>query len=470
MTDQNSATREHIGLVVIGRNEGDRLKRCLASASGHVSTIVYVDSGSTDDSVSFARSHGVHVVELDMTVPFTAARARNSGFRKLLEIEPGLELVQFVDGDVEIVDAWLDAAAEYLHANEKAAAVSGRRRERHPDQSVFNRLCDIEWNKPPNYPACEGDALMRVAAFREVDGFNESLIAGEEPELCLPRGAGVQNIAEALEREGVISNALLFRLGAKVQGAERSLKAGEYAIPAGASMAEVLDRIRRGEVVQRKITVAEGLTSYDIVQLVNAAEMLEGEIAEIPPEGSLAPETYFYERGESRAEVIARMRAAQASALDALWEKRAEGLPIETKEEALILASIVEKETGVPEERPRVASVFVNRLRKRMRLQTDPTVIYGITLGKGPLDRPIRRSDLNAKTPYNTYQIDGLPPTPIANPGRAAIEAVLNPAQTDDLYFVADGTGGHVFAKTLAEHNKNVRAWRKIEAARKRGE
>ena len=288
----------------------------------------------------------------------------------------------------------------------------------------------------------------------------------EETAVLLKRGSGVSAIANTLEKEGAISDALLFRLGTKFYGADRALKAGEYAIPAGASMADILDLLKRGETIQRKITAAEGLTSFEIVAAVNAAEKLEGEIADIPPEGSLAPETYFYERGEKRPAVIARMAAAQMAILDELWEKRAENLPFDTKEEALILASIVEKETGVSSERARVAAVFVNRLRKGMRLQTDPTVIYGITLGKTTLGRGLRRSELKKETPYNTYVIKGLPPTPIANPGRAAIEATLNPAETKELYFVADGSGGHAFAKTLAEHNKNVRAWRKIEAQR----
>jgi len=288
----------------------------------------------------------------------------------------------------------------------------------------------------------------------------------EETIVILKRGSGLNAIATQLERDKVIADALIFRLGAKFKGADRALKAGEYAIPAGASMQAVLDQLKGGETVQRKVTAVEGQTSFAIVARVNAAEQLTGNITEIPPEGALAPETYFYQRDEARSAVIDRMRAAQIKILDGLWEKRQPNLPLKTKEEALILASIVEKETGVSSERARVAAVFINRLNRGMRLQTDPTVIYGITLGKSVLGRGLRRSELKAKTPYNTYVINGLPPTPIANPGRAAIEATLNPIESKELYFVADGTGGHAFAETLKQHNKNVAAWRKIERER----
>ena len=293
--------------------------------------------------------------------------------------------------------------------------------------------------------------------------------SNSETEVLLKRGSGLNSIANALKREGVISDPLIFRLGAKWKGADRSLKAGEYAIPAGASMEAVLEQLSSGDTIQRKITVAEGLTSFEAVARIAEAENLVGEITEIPPEGSLAPETYFYQRDETREAVLKRMQASQVAILDDLWEKRAPNLPIKTKEEALILASIVQKETAVASELTRVAAVFVNRLNKGMRLQTDPTVIYGITLGKSVLGRGLRRSELKASTPYNTYVINGLPPTPIANPGRAAIEATLNPATTKELYFVADGSGGHAFSETLKQHNRNVAAWRKIERERNAG-
>lgn len=289
----------------------------------------------------------------------------------------------------------------------------------------------------------------------------------------VPEGARIGATARRLAEAGVLSEGTLwgaingeslFRLGARYQGKAGDLKAAVYDIPPGASMPEILAIITSGRGVDHRITVPEGFTSWEVVELLKADPALTGEIAEIPAEGSLAPNTYFISPGTSRARVIARMQAAQSEILAEAWANRAEGLPLASPEEALILASIVEKETGVPSERRQVASVFVNRLRKGMRMETDPTVIYGITLGQGPLGRGLRRSELDRVTPYNTYQIDGLPPTPIANPGRAAIEAALNPDETEFLFFVADGTGGHAFAKTLAEHNANVRVWRRIEA------
>jgi len=284
-------------------------------------------------------------------------------------------------------------------------------------------------------------------------------------EVDIPAGSGLNAIAARLERAGAIESADIFRLATRFRQAERGLKAGEYEIAPRASMADILAQLQAGKTIERRVTIPEGLTSLQIVAVLNATEKLTGEIDAIPPEGSLAPETYFFTTGEDRAAILARMRAAQTAILDTLWEDRAADLPFDTKAEALTLASIVEKETGVSSERGRVAGVFVNRLRKGMRLQTDPTVIYGVAGGEG-LDRPISRADLKDANPYNTYVIGGLPPTPIANPGKASIEAALNPATTPDFYFVADGTGGHAFARTLAEHNRNVRRWRKIEAGR----
>ena len=279
-------------------------------------------------------------------------------------------------------------------------------------------------------------------------------------------GASLASASAALEEEGVITNASIFRIGARYKDAATALKAGEYEIPPAASMEEVLDIIVSGKAIQYRVTVAEGLTSWEVVQLLNANDLLTGEIEEIPAEGSLAPDTYFFGREEDRNAVIRRMQTAQARILDQAWEARAPGLPLDTKEEALTLASIVEKETGVAGERDIVAGVFINRLNKRWRLQSDPTIIYGLTNGQGPLGRGIRRSEIDKPTPYNTYVIDRLPPGPIANPGKDAIEAVLNPAETEAMYFVADGTGGHAFAVTLREHERNVAAWRKIERSR----
>jgi UPF0755 protein len=289
----------------------------------------------------------------------------------------------------------------------------------------------------------------------------------EEVIVLLPKGAGLNDTSRLLKLHGVIDNEFLFRMGARYRRDDREIRYGEYLIPARASMEDILGQMVRGETIQHKMTVAEGLTSHQIVELLRASDILIGEIAEVPAEGTLAPDTYFIERNMSRAEILGRMAAAQAAALAEAWESRAPDLPLRSPDEALVLASIVEKETAVAAERGLVASVFVNRLRRGMRLQSDPTVVYGITGGKAPLGRGLRRSELDRVTPYNTYQVDGLPPTPIATPGRDAIMAVVNPEVTDFLYFVADGTGGHVFAATLEEHTRNVAAWRKIEKEKK---
>ena len=285
--------------------------------------------------------------------------------------------------------------------------------------------------------------------------------------IIIEAGASSRAIADRLDAVEALRSRFLFRLYVRLSGQAARLKAGEYDIPAGASMPDILAVIIGGDVVLHPITFAEGLTSMQIVKQLNAETVLSGT-ASIPPEGSLLPETYNVARGMSRAALLAKMQADQKRVIDALWPKRQKGLPIKSKREAIILASIVERETGVAEERPLVAAVFVNRLKKRMRLQSDPTIIYGIVGGKGKLGRPIRRSEIRRKTAYNTYRINGLPPTPIANPGRASIAAVLNPVDSKALYFVADGSGGHAFAETLAEHNKNVRRWRQIEKQNRR--
>jgi UPF0755 protein len=273
-------------------------------------------------------------------------------------------------------------------------------------------------------------------------------------------------IAERLERDGVIADrrvfmtSILYFMYLKGQG---SLKAGEYEFRKYATMRQVLDTLVEGKSIEHKVTLAEGLTSYQIVQKLMAQSELHGEITQVPPEGSLLPDTYRFGRNDTRQDIIERMQAAHAKFLAKVWETRDEGIVVTSPEEAMILASIVEKETGRADERPLIASVFQNRLRKNMRLQSDPTIIYGLVGGKGVLDHPIQQDELDRDTQYNTYKINGLPPTPIANPGRAAIEAVLRPAKTKDLYFVADGSGGHVFAASLDEHNKNVYKWRKVE-------
>ncbi len=307
--------------------------------------------------------------------------------------------------------------------------------------------------------------LALLAGGAAIYGFKHFERAGplaQDTLVVIERGAGLESIARLLEAEGVVEDARLFRWGVRLLGSARGLKAGEYAFPAGVSMRGAYEILDRGETVARWLTVAEGLTSHEIVELVASAEGLSGETGPVPPEGSLLPETYHYSLNDDRAALIERMQTGLEVVLAELWPQRAEGLPIKTLDEAVILASIVEKETGVPEERPLVASVFINRLKRGMRLQSDPTVVYGITGGTGPLGRRLLLKDLERPGPYNTYTNGGLPPAPIANPGRAALEAVLNPADTRYLYFVADGTGGHVFAKTLIEHNQNVAKWRKI--------
>ncbi len=289
--------------------------------------------------------------------------------------------------------------------------------------------------------------------------------AGADTTVVFRRGAGVGEIAAGLQRAHVIRSGLLFRLMAGATGAGRKLRAGEYDFPAHASLSRVLSMMASGQIVRHWITVAEGRTSGQVLALLNASPVLQGE-AEAPPEGSLLPETYEVVRGEERAEVLDRMRAAMDRTLAPLWAARAPGLPVHTPQEALILASIVERETALPAERPRIAAVYENRLVKGMRLEADPVVIYGISKGE-PLGRGLKMSELQAHTPYNVYAMTGLPPTPIANPGRAAIEAVLHPARSDALYFVADGTGGHVFSATYEAHVQNVARWRQIEARRR---
>ncbi|WP_454916342.1 endolytic transglycosylase MltG [Xanthobacter sediminis] len=286
----------------------------------------------------------------------------------------------------------------------------------------------------------------------------------EEKTVLIPRGAGVRDMAETLEREGVIDNWLVFIVGQKMMRPDASMKAGEYLFKPGQSMASVVEAIASGKVVVHQVTIPEGLTSQQVVQRLMANDLLTGTPV-VPLEGTLLPETYRIHRGMSRDELLKQMADAQQKLVKALWDKRAPDLPLKNTQELIILASIVEKETGEPDERAKVAAVFVNRLNKKMRLQSDPTIIYGLVGGKGSLGRPITRADIVSPTAYNTYAVDGLPPGPIANPGRDALAAVANPARTKDLYFVADGTGGHAFAETLVDHNKNVARWRALEAA-----
>ncbi len=284
--------------------------------------------------------------------------------------------------------------------------------------------------------------------------------------VLIPKGTGTSDMAELLTREGVVSDPNLFELYAYLNRSKGQLKAGEFQFKAGTSVEDAIDTLIQGKAIQHAFTVPEGLTSEQIVARLRENDLLTGNINEVPREGTLLPDTYHFERGTSRQQLINKMQAEAREALVKAWAKRSPDLAIKTPSELVILASIVEKETGKGEERPRVAGVFLNRLSKRMKLQSDPTIVYGIVGGKGTLGRGILRSEIERATPYNTYVIEGLPPGPIANPGRAALEAVANPLKTRDLFFVADGTGGHVFAETLDQHNRNVARWRQIERAR----
>ncbi|MDH5530102.1 MAG: endolytic transglycosylase MltG [Paracoccaceae bacterium] len=372
-------------------------------------------------------------------------------------------------------------------------------------------------------------AILLLVAAAGIVAWGQRQYTGPGPlaePICfqVKKGSSFRAVADDLSARGAISSAYILKVGADYEGKASSLKAGSYLITPNAPMAEIVEEITKSgqstcgteinfrigvqvadvlvreldpasnryvEVakfvpadeaapqayvdvaedadVRFRITLAEGVTSWQVVEALKRAEFLVGELAEVPPEGSLSPDSYEIQRGAVRVELLAEMQARQAEVLSTLWAGRADGLPYATPEEALIMASIVEKETGVPEERGQVASVFINRLEQGMKLQTDPTVIYGLTKGQGILGRGLRQSELRGRTPYNTYVIDGLPPTPIANPGSDSIAAALNPDTTDFLFFVADGTGGHAFARTLAEHNDNVAKWRAIEAERNTG-
>ncbi|MDB5372404.1 MAG: aminodeoxychorismate lyase [Belnapia sp.] len=308
-------------------------------------------------------------------------------------------------------------------------------------------------------------ALAGAAGWQGLRLYRASGPLAEPAQLVIPRG-GTETIAAALRSAGVIDNPRLFALATWATRGEGPLRAAEFAFPAGASLADVLAILRDARPVQRRLTLPEGLTARQIAALVARAEGLVGEVPALA-EGAVLPETYAYRWGDDRAALLRRAEAAMLQALAESWASRAPGLPLASPREALILASIVERETGVAEERPRVAAVFLNRLRLNMPLQSDPTVAYAAADG-GPLDRPLSRTDLDREHPFNTYRIRGLPPAPIAAPGLAALRAVTRPVTTEDLYFGADGTGGHAFARSLEEHNRNVARWREVE--RRRGD
>jgi len=314
-----------------------------------------------------------------------------------------------------------------------------------------------------------GVALVFVASLVILIGWIRYTNPGpltESRTVIIPRGSSVDDIAHQLWHAGILGDPYSFILGVRIDGNAPRLRSGEYAFAARVAARDVAGELASGRTVIRRLTVPEGLTTAQVLALIQTAEGLEGDIGPTPAEGALLPQTFFYTWGDSRRQVVARAERAMSETVAQLWANRAPNLPLRTPEEAVILASIVEKETALPAERPHVAGVFLNRLKQNMRLQADPTVIYGLTHGQGPLDRPLTHVDLEASNKWNTYTIDGLPPTPIDNPGRASLEAVLQPAETDDLYFVADGTGRHVFAKTLAEHNRNVARLRETERSR----
>ncbi len=293
----------------------------------------------------------------------------------------------------------------------------------------------------------------------------------EDKVVNIPPRSGMMDIADLLKREGVIDeHRLIFIGGVFALKARAGLKAGEYLFQKQASVRDVVETIVDGKVVQHQLTIPEGLTSEQIVARLLENDILSGNIKDIPREGSLLPDGYNFNRGFTREQMIARMRQSQDRLLREVWERRNPDLPLKTPEQLVILASIIEKETGKPEERTRVAAVFANRLKQKMKLQSDPTIIYGLAFGKGSLGRPISKADITQPTPYNTYIIDGLPPGPIGNPGRASIEAAASPARTKELFFVANGTGGHAFAETYEQHQKNVARLQVIEQEQRGGD
>ena len=360
---------------------------------------------------------------------------------------------------------------------DSSAGLSGRRHLRTPREAL--QPDDAPAPPPRKKPSRRRPTLSAISGFLSflliaaVGGFGifawsqHQMLApgpldGDRVVIIAPH-TEVYEIIVQLEHEGVIDSGLLLNTALLIEGNRGKVKAGEYLFKQHASLREVIDTLVSGREIMHSITIPEGLTSEQILQRLKDNDILTGELRETPKEGTLLPETYRVARGMSRNDLVRKMQDDQKRALEQIWARRATDIPLRSPYELLTLASIVEKETGKADERPRVAGVFINRLTKRMRLQSDPTIVYGLVGGKGTLGRGILRSEVDRPTPYNTYQIEGLPPGPIANPGRAALEAVANPSRTRDLYFVADGTGGHVFAETLEQHTRNVTRWRQIE-------
>ncbi|MBB3974464.1 endolytic transglycosylase MltG [Hansschlegelia beijingensis] len=354
-----------------------------------------------------------------------------------------------------------DAAAPASDGVERPAVspAAGKRRRRRRDSALVGYLSGL-FTFLSLLALCAGGALYYGKSLFERPG---PLAA--ETTVMIARNQGVADIADSLQRAGVIEHPRVFEIGVRAYGVHDRLRFGEYAFPARVSMHEAMDILASGKSIEHPITIPEGLTSLQIVERLRDHPLLTGEIKEIPEEGTLLPETYNFVRGTSREQVIARMQQHQKEAVAQIWKDRKPIPGVKTPQDLIILASLVEKETGIPEERPRVAAVFANRLRKGMRLQSDPTIVYGLVGGRGTLGRSLNRTDIRSKTPYNTYVVSGLPAGPIANPGRDALKAAAQPPETRDLYFVADGTGGHAFAPTLVEHNRNVAKWRKLERA-----
>jgi UPF0755 protein len=398
--------------------------------------------------------------------------------------DPAQELARDPGRDPPVQDpAYNDPAYNPSHDDAPdAARAPGRAAPRSPRAALEPERVQVptRWSENVRHPVIiAGNMIFTVLILLALVGgglfvfvkqsFESAGPLAADKVVNIPPRKGIRDIADILVAEGVIDHPWTFVMSASLSKSHDELKFGEYQFTRQASLHDVINTLTDGKVVQHQFTIPEGLTSEQIVQRLMEMDILSGNVKEYPREGSMLPESYRYPRGASREQVIQRMQQAQTKLVQEVWERRMPDLPLKTPQQLVTLASIVEKETGKVDERTRVAAVFVNRLKQHMKLQSDPTIIYGLVGGKGTLGRPIMKSEIEQHTPYNTYVIEGLPPGPIANPGRAALEAVANPARTKELYFVADGTGGHTFSETLDQHQKAVANLRSIEAAR-RGE